>query len=260
MHSIWSGSLSFGLVNIPMKLYSATAGTQLDLDYLHKKDLAPIRYAKVCTLDGKEIAFEDVVKGYQYKKGDYIVLNDADFKKADLEKTESIDVFAFVNEAEVDSIYSEKPYYLEPDKGSGKAYVVLREALKKSKKVGLCQFVLRSREHLGMIKVSDNLLVLDQLRFQEEIREPTGLKIPSKEAIKANEVQLAIELIEKLTEHFSPEDYHDTYRKALDRVIKAKIKGQKVKSKGKTPKPTQVTNLLSTLKASLEESRLPLSA
>lgn len=255
MHSIWSGSLSFGLVNIPVKLYSATAGTDLDLDLLHKKDLSPIRYARVCRSDGKEIPYDEIVKGYEYQKGDYVILTEEDFKNADLTKTESLDVFAFVDGAEIDPIYSEKPYYLEPVKGATKAYAVLVQALKKSGKVGLCRFVLRDREHLGAIKPLDNMLVLDQLRYQEEIAPAKGLSLPSKEEVRAKEVDMALELIRKLEEHFTPEKYHDTYRESLDEMIKDKVEGKAPKQKGEAPKPTKVHDLMATLKASLEQTK-----
>lgn len=255
MHSIWSGSLSFGLVNIPVKLYSATAGTKLDLNYLHKTDLSPIRYARVCRADGKEIPFEDIVRGYEYQKGDYIVLTDEDFKKANLTKTQSLDVFAFVEEDEIDPMYDEKPYFLEPEKGSDKAYAVLRDALKKSGKVGLCKFVLRDREHLGEIKPIDHLLVLNQLRFQNEIASTKGLSIPSGEEVRAKEVDMALDLINKLTEHFEPEKYHDTYREELDTILKEKAAGKVPKARGEVPVPTRVHDLMATLKASLEKTK-----
>lgn len=254
MHPIWSGSLSFGLVNIPVKLFSATAGTKLDLDYLHKNDLSPIRYARVCRKDGKEIPYEDIVRGYEYQKGDYVVLTEEDFKNVDLKKTESLDVFAFVDQKEIDSIYLEKPYFLEPDKGASKAYAVLCAALAKSGKVGLCRFVLRDREHLGAIKAMDNLLVLDQLRFEDEIATTKGLHLPAREEIRKKEVDMALELIGKLADHFEPEKYHDTYRDQLDQVIKEKVEGRVPKAKGKAPEPTRVHDLMSTLKASLEHA------
>jgi DNA end-binding protein Ku len=152
MRAIWSGALSFGLVNIPVKLYSATAGMGLDLTMLHKKDISPIRYARICRADGKEIPYEDIVKGYEYQKGDYVILTDEDFKKASVEKTKAIEIESFVKESEIDPIYFEKPYYLEPEKGAQKAYALLRESLKKSKKIGLAKFVLRNREHLAAIR------------------------------------------------------------------------------------------------------------
>lgn len=255
MHSIWSGSLSFGLVNIPVKLYSATAGTELDLDLLHKGDLSPIRYARVCRKDGKEVPYDQIVRGYEYQKGDYVVLTDEDFKNADLKKTESLDVFSFVNEDEIEPQYEEKPYYLEPDKGAGKAYAVLAAALKKAGKVGLCKYVLRDREHLGAIKAVDNLLVLDQLRFQDEIASAKSLEVPSKEQVRGKEVEMALELINKLADHFEPEKYHDTYREELDEVIKDKVAGKTPKSKGAAPKPTKVHDLMATLKQSLERAK-----
>src|SRR5688572_7443811 len=135
MRTLWSGVLSFGLINIPIKLYSATAGTKISFNFLHKTDMSPIRYAKVCRKDGKELSQADLVKGYEYQEGDFVVLTDEDFKKANVHKSEAIDVLDFVKESEIDTIYFEKPYYLAPDKGAAKAYTILRESLKKSKKV-----------------------------------------------------------------------------------------------------------------------------
>src|SRR5215211_1486354 len=142
MRALWTGSLSFGLINIPMKLYSATQEHGLNFDMLHKKDLSPIRYARICKADGKEIPYKDIVKGYEYQKGDYVVLVEEDFKRANIKKTKSIEMIEFTKESEINPLYYEKPYYLEPDKGADKAYVLLREALLKSKKVGIAKFVL----------------------------------------------------------------------------------------------------------------------
>jgi DNA end-binding protein Ku len=213
MRAIWTGALSFGLVNIPVRLYSATSGTGLEFDMLHKKDLSPIRYARVCRADGKEVPYEEIVKGYEYKKGDYVVLTDEDFKKAAPRRTKTVDIFDFVKEDEIDSVYFEKPYYLEPDKGAGKAYSLLREALKKSKKVGLAKFVLRNKEHLAVIKPFGKVVVLNQLRFNDEIRPPEGLDLPGEKVAKGKEIEIALALIDHLTSHFKPEDYKDDYKK-----------------------------------------------
>lgn len=254
MRPIWTGALGFGLVTLPVQLYSATAGTGLDLDYLHKTDMSPIRYAKVCRKDGLEIPYKEIVKGYEYRDGDYVVLTDDDFKRANARKTQLIDVVSFTSESEVDPIYSEKPYYLEPIAGAAKAYIILREALKKSKKVGVAKFVLRQREHLGIIKPVGDMLVLDQLRFSEEIKAPIGLKVPERE-VGSKEINMALELINQLTEHFKPEQFHDTYQKELEAMIDAKINGKKLKEISEAQPITKTHDLMETLRASLEQAK-----
>ncbi len=256
MRSIWSGVLSFGLINIPVKMYSATAGTDLKLNMLHKKDLSPIRYAKVCKADGKELSQADIVKGYEYQDGDYVVLTDEDFKSVNRKKSETVDVLDFVKETEINFIYFEKPYYLEPDKGAAKAYGLLIESLKKSKKVAVAKFVLHNKEHLGVIKPNDNLLVLEQMRFEDEIAAPTTLNIPKHETARAKELTMAMSLIDHLTEKFDISDYKDTYREDLNQLIKDKIKGAKPKkSKEKAPAPSKSTDLMLLLKESLERAK-----
>ncbi len=255
MRAIWTGALSFGLVNIPIRLYSATGGEKLDFDMLHKKDLSPIRYARICREDGKEVPYEDIVKGYEYQKGSYVVLTPEDFQKANVEKTKAIEIQEFVKEQEIDPMYFEKPYYLEPEKGSDKAYALLREALKKSKKIGIAKFVLRNREHLSAVKPAGNVIVLEQLRFAEEIRDPQDLNLPEAKKATAKEVEIALALIDQLTEKFKPEEFKDTYTDELKRVIAAKSKGKTIKAKGKEPKPTEVSDIMAMLKKSLVKEK-----
>jgi DNA end-binding protein Ku len=257
MRPIWSGVLSFGLINIPIKVYSATAGVDLSFNFLHKTDLSPIRYAKICKKDGKELTQDDLVKGYEYEDGDYVVLTNDDFKQADLKRSEAIDVVDFVKENEIDTIFFEKPYYLEPDKGAGKAYSILRESLKKSKKVGVAKFVIHNREHLGIIKPHDKLIVLEQIRFEDEIKAASALTLPKHETIRAKELTMATSLIDHLTEHFDPSDYEDTYRKKLEAFIKQKIKGIIPRAKPKTEilQPTKSSDLMQLLKQSLEKAK-----
>lgn len=256
MRSIWSGSLTFGLVNIPVRLYSATAGEQLEFNMLHKKDYSPIRYAKICRKEGKEIPFDEIVKGYEYQKGDFIVLSDADFKKVNIKKTKSINVMDFVREEEIDPMYFEKPYYLEPDKGADRAYALLREALTKTKKVGIAKFVIRNREHLGLIKPGvKGVLVLDQMRFVDELHKAEELNLPDSESVSKKELDMAIKFIDQLSSHFTPSDYKDTYKEELKEVIEDKAKGKPVHVEGEEPAPTKVADLMDTLKASLEKAR-----
>ncbi len=255
MRAIWSGAISFGLVNIPIRLYSGSEERELNFDLLHKKDLSPIRYARICRSDGKEIPYEDIVKGYEYQKGDYAVLMDEDFEKVNVKKTKSIEIEEFVFEKEIDAVYFDKPYYLEPEEGAKKAYAVLREALLRSKKVAMARFVLRNRERIGVIKVRNNMLVLDQMRYQSEIKDPKDLSLPEKNLAPAKEINIALSLIEQLTGPFKPEQFKDEFSKELKKVISAKAKGRRVKVVGKEPVPTKVPDLLKVLQKSLEQHK-----
>lgn len=253
MRAIWTGALSFGLINMPIRLYKASEDKGLNFDLLHKKDLSPIKYARICKADGKEVPYSDIVKGYQYEKGDYVILTEEDFKRADVRKTKLIDIIEFTDKNEIDPMLFEKPYFLEPGKGASTAYAVLREALKKSKKVGIAKFVLHNREHLGVLQPHENILVLNQLRYQSELIDINKLNIP-KESEKApsKEVAMALKLIDHLTEHFKSEKYHDTYTEELKEIIDEKAHGKKPKKKGKEPKLTEVEDIMSMLKESLE--------
>lgn len=254
MRALWSGSISFGLVNIPVRLYSGVNPHEgIDLDMLHKDDHAPIRYARICREDGEEVPWNDIVKGYEYRDGDYVVLTKKDLEKLDSEKTETIDIQHFVDENEIDIRYYEHPYYLEPAKGGDKAYALLREALEQSGKAALVTFVLRQREHLGVVKPVGNALVLNQMRFPTDLREATELKFPKADLVKTDEVKVALKFISQETHHFVPEDYHDTYTDELEDMIEAKTKGKKPARHGKKPHDTSAKDLMSALKASLKE-------
>jgi len=240
-------------VNIPVHLYSATLDHALDLDMLHKEDLAPIRYAKVCKEEGEEVTQDQIVKGYEYEKGQYVILTDEDFDNANAAKSKRVDVISFAQADELDVNYFEKPYFVEPDKGGEHAYALLREALNQSKRVGIVRFVIHTREHLGVLRPQGDLLVLNQMRFAQELREPSELNLPVKQKIDTQELKMALNLIDQLTERFDAEKYHDTYAETLEQIIQAKIKG-------KTPEqgtvqdatPSKVRDLMSLLKASLK--------
>ena len=252
MRPIWTGSISFGLINIPVRLYTAVKETRPDLDMLHRKDLSPIRYARVCKADGEEIPFKDIVKGYEYEKGDYVVLQDEDFRRANVRKTQTIDILDFVDGKEIDAKLLEKPFYLEPTKESRKAYTLLAQGLKKTGKIGIGKFVLRTREHLVALKPEDGVLVLDQMRFADQILNPESLDIPRDEKVTARELDLAIKLIDQLTTAFHPEEYKDTYSDELMKIIDDKAHGKKPKAVGKRPVPTAVPDLMAKLRESLQ--------
>lgn len=255
MRAIWSGLISFGLVNIPVKLYSGSESHSLDLAMLRKDDLCPVKYARVCKSDGKEIPYENIVKGYEYEDGDYIVLEKEDFEKANVKKKNSIEIQNFVKESEVDSIFYEKPYYLEPDKGGDKPYALLREALKKSKKVGVANFVMRNREHFAVLKPYGNLLLLNQLRYTDEIRATKSLNLPDSKVVNNDEIKMAFSLINQTTSKFKPEKFKDTYVEDLKKIIEAKAKGKKPRVKGKAPQPSKVEDMMKLLKKSLEQNK-----
>ncbi len=255
MRALWSGSISFGLVNIPVRLYSGVNPHQgIDQDMLHKDDHSPIRYARICRKDGEEIPWNDIVKGYEYRDGDYVVLTKKDLEKLDVEKTETIDIQHFIDEDEIDVRYYEHPYYLEPGKGGDKAYALLRAALESSGKVALAKFVLRQREHLGVVKPVGRALVLNQMRFPTDLRQATSLSFPDEKIISANEINVALTFVTQETAHFVPEDYHDTYTDELEDMIEAKTKGKKPAIHTTKPKDTDAKDLMAALKASLKES------
>jgi DNA end-binding protein Ku len=257
MRPIWSGVLSFGLINIPIKIYSGTAGTNIEFNLLHKTDYSPIRYAKVCRKDGKELTQDDIVKGYEYRDGDYVVLTNDDLKSVNLDRSQAIDVMDFVKESEIDTIYFEKPYFLEPDKGAGKAYAILRESLKKSKKVGVAKFIIHSREHLGIVKPHEKILVLEQIRFEDQVAAWDKITLPKIESPRAKELAMATSFIDHLTEHFDPSNYKDTFHQKLMKLINQKIKGG-TKAKVTTPKeisPTKSADLMAMLRESLERAK-----
>ena len=253
MRSIWSGTISFGLVNIPIKLQSAVMQeSALDFDMLSKKDLAPIRYARIDTKTGKEVPWKDIVKGFEYRKGKYVVVEEKDFEKASPEKSKSIDILQFVKEEEIDTILFEKPYYIVPDKGAGKSYRLLIKALEETGLVGIAEFMLRNRMHVCAIKPYNDILLLNQMRYQDEIKELPDVEVKT-ERVSPKEVQLAVKLVEQLTEKFDPAAFKDTYVDELKKIIKAKAAGKHIKIATEPKKVTAtVKDLMAVLKQSLE--------
>lgn len=254
MHSFWSGSISFGLVNIPVHVFSAAEERELRFHYLHKKDMSPVRYAKICKKENEEVAFKDLVRGYEFKKGAYVVMSDRDFKNAAPEKTKAIAIEHFVDEGEIDLMYSEHPYYLKPDKRAEKPYALLRHALNKSKKVAVARYVFRTKENIGVIKPVGEVLVLNQLRFHDEIRSPGELKIPKRVPLSAQEIKMAVSLVNQLTEPFDVEKYEDTYSEDLLAAIKRKVKGKEIEGpEEKESAPAKVYDLMDALRKSLDK-------
>ena len=251
MRPIWTGSIGFGLVNIPVKLYSATDESTLPFFTLDKSNNARIRYKNVNEVTGKEVSAENIVKGFKIGK-DVVIVDEEDFKKATPEKYDHLEIVQFISEKEIDAVYFEKPYYLEPDKTGAKAYALLRDALKKEGKAAIGPLVYHKKEWICLIKPLDNLLVMHRLRFAEEIRKAEDINIPQQQ-IKAEELKMAATLINQLTKPFKPEQFKDEFSEKLLKLIEAK-------AKGKTPdyKPLKVVHsnttedLMQKLKASLK--------
>lgn len=256
MKAIWNGAIGFGLVNIPVKIYSATETSKLDLDMLDKSDFSNIKFKRVNEKTGKEVKWENIVKGY-LMDGKYIILDEEDYEAANPEKSKILSIDQFVKEVEVDSVYFENPYFLEPQKNGENAYQLLLNALSKTKMVGVGTFVLRESEAIGMIRpYNDDVLVLNRLRFAQEIRDYKDLKIPSKKVPKPAELKMAVSLIEQLSQEFDPQLYKDTYSESLMKIIKHKAKGQGVKVRKAEPaKEGKVIDLMAQLKASLQTSK-----
>lgn len=253
MRSIWSGAISFGLVNIPVKLFSAVETEELKFDLL-SKDMAPIRYARLDKNTGKEVAWKDIVKGYEYEEGRYVVVDDKDFEKANPKKAKTIDIVQFSKIEEIDPLLYEKPYYLQPSKGGEKAFKLLLQALSKSGKVGIAEFMLRNREHICALRAYNNRLVLSQLRYQQELRElpeevDKGIKLSDKE------LQLAVKLVEQLTETFDAQKFKDTYVEEMKKIIKAKASGKKIRVATTEKVDSNVKDLMDVLKASIGNNK-----
>ncbi len=257
MRAIWKGSISFGLVNIPIALYPATRREDLTFRLLRAKDLSPVNYKRVAEADGKEVPWDEIVKGYEYEKGKYVVLKDEDFQRVDLEATQTVDIQDFVDEEEIDPMFFYKPYYLEPQKGGDKAYVLLRNALEDSKKVGIAKVVIKTRQYLAGVKAEDGVLVLELMHFAEELAEADKLHVPKKIEPGKREINMAKALIDSMSSKWNPEKYRDDYREALMDVIEEKVEagGKEIGEKPKkAPKPTKVIDLVSVLQQSLEKT------
>lgn len=255
MKAIWSGSISFGLIYIPVRLYSASRSARPKFHLLHKTDLCPVGYQRVCRTTGEEVPYEEIVKGYEYQKGDFVILTDEDFELANARKTRTVEILHFADESEVDPKYFEKPYYLEPVPEAGKIYGLLREAMRRTRRVGIAKFVLRTQEHLAALRAEENLLVLNQMRFKAEVLDSSGLNLPGTVDLSGKEMEMAVSLIEQLTEPFQPEKYQDTYTNELMSVIERKIEGKAPIPKEKPPRPTEVPDLMAKLRQSLEQAR-----
>ncbi len=255
--AIWKGNISFGLVNIPIALYPATRREELKFRLLRKSDLSPVNYKRVAEKDGREVPWDQIVKGYEYEKDKYVVLKDEDFQRVDLEATQTVDIQEFVDQGEIDPVFFYKPYYLEPQKGGDKAYALLRDALKKSGKVGIAKVVIKTREYLAGVKPEDGALVLELMHFAEELADTGRLRLPKNVNLGKREMEMATALIKSMSARWNPKKYRDEFRQALMEVIEKKIEsgGKEIEEKPKkAPKPTKVIDLVSVLQKSLAQT------
>jgi len=255
MRAIWKGSISFGLVNIPIALYPATRKEELKFRLLRAKDMSPVNYKRVAAKDGKEVPWDEIVKGYEYEKGKFVVLNEKDFQRVDLEATQTVDIQDFVDLEEIDPMYFYKPYYLEPQKGGDKAYTLLREALSDGKKVGIAKVVIKTRQYLAGVKAMKDALVLELMHFAEELADAEKLNVPKKTTVGKREKEMAEALVKSMTSKWDPKKYKDDYREALMEVIEEKVEagGEELEEKPKEKKtPTKVIDLVAVLQESLK--------
>lgn len=255
MKAIWKGSIGFGLVNIPVKLFSASESSTLDLDMLDRRDKARIRYARINEDTGKEVDWEDIVKGYYYKD-DYVILDEEDFEKAIPEKSKIIEIHEFVQEKEVDPVFFERPYFLVPEKSGARAYSLLLQAMIKSGTAGLTTFVFHSSELFGMLRpYENNMLLLMKMRYPEEIRNTGELEMPPAGKVKPDELKIAMALIKQFSKQFKPASYHNDYAAALMKIVKAKASGKSPRVKKMHVVSGKGKDLMSQLKASLSERK-----
>lgn len=257
MRSIWKGAISFGLVNIPIALYPATRREDLRFHFLRKSDLSPINNKRVAEADGKEVPWEEIVRGYEYEKGKFVVLSEEDFARVDVEATQTVDIQEFVELEDINPIFFSKPYYMEPAKGGDKAYALLREVLRDTGKVGIAKVVIKTREHLAAVKAQKNVLVLELMHFADEIADAGDLHVPGETKLGKKETDMAKQLVASMTGEWNPESYKDEYREALLTVIEEKIAagGKELAAPKKTKgvKATNVIDLVSVLQKSIQE-------
>ncbi len=252
---MWNGTISFGLVTIPAALYPAVSSEELNFKLLRKSDQSPVNYKRVAQADGKEVPWDEIVKGYEYEKGKFVVLKDEDFKRVDLEvAAQTIDIMDFVEVREINPMFFQKPYYLEPQKGGEKAYALLREALRDSGKMGIAKVIIRTREHLAGVKAQGDALILEIMHFGTELVDADDLKFPTSDQARPREVDMAKKLIEGMTVTWNPDKYKYAYKSQVMAMIEEKIKNpDQTRSPSPSPKKRHdnVIDLMSVLQESL---------
>jgi DNA end-binding protein Ku len=256
VRAIWKGAVSFGLVSIPVKLYTATEEKDVSFHQVHREDGGRIRYKRVCQVDGEEVAYADIAKGYELPSGETVVITDEDLADLPLTSSRVVDVLAFVPLEQVDPIYFAKSYYLEPDKTATKPYVLLRDALEKAESVALVKVAIRTRESLATLRVRDGVLVLETMVWPDEVRTPDFGFLDEDIKVRAQELAMAESLIESMSGDFDPDQYHDEYRGALEQVIEAKVEGREVVEQPVQEEETgSVVDLMAALRASVAAAK-----
>jgi DNA end-binding protein Ku len=261
---IWKGSIDFGLVNIPVNLYSAQTSSRLDFDLLDKRDFSRVRYRRVNEKTGREVPWDQIIKGYEYEKGEYVALTDKDFAEANVEATQSIEIIAFVDAADISPLHYETPYYLEPQKNGRRAYALLREVMKKTGKVGIAKVVIRNRQRLTALIVRGPMLVLNILRYAHELRDASRLALPPDDAkakVSSQEIKMAEQLVENMVGDWSPGKYRDEYHEDLLKLIEKKVKAGKTKvveAEEEAPRPKRpgkVIDIMHLLRQSVKQAQ-----
>ncbi len=258
MRAVWKGSISFGLVNIPISLYAATQRDELKFRLLRASDLSPVNYKRVAEADGKEVPWDHIVKGYEYEKDRFIVLKEEDFKRVDVEATQTVDIIDFVSLKEINPMFFNKPYYMEPTKGGTKAYVLIRDALRETGKVGIAKVVIKTRQYLAAVKPNEKGLLLELMHFADELISPEDLHLPESARVSKGEMEMAKSLIDKMSGKWEPEKYKDDYKSALLALIekKAESGGKETPSPQKSKTKTPTIDLLDVLRKSLGEQKV----
>ena len=252
--ALWKGSISFGLVNIPIELHTAVRNHRPKFRMLHAKDKSPVRFERVCIRDGHTVAWEDLVKGYEYSKGHFVVLTKEDFQAAAVEKTRAVDIIDFVKAEEIDDRFFETPYYIVPTTGGERAYALLRDAIRESGRIGIAKFILRDAQHLAAVEVIEQAIVLSVMRFADELVDVTQFALPRSEGVRKGELDMAKALVNSLAAEWDPAKYTDQYRENLMRIIKGKMKGKKVELEpAAEPQQATVVDLMERLRRSLEQ-------
>lgn len=259
---VWKGAISFGLVHVPVVLHAGARRANLDFDWIDKRDMAPVGYSRINKRTGKAIDFENIVKGYQYEKGEYVLMSDEDFKQANPKATQTVEIICFVDVAELAPYYFDTPYYLAPDKRGDKGYALLRETLRESGRAGIANVVLHTKQHLAAVMVVNDVLLLNTMRYADEIQSYDELNLPTRDlddlGISAREIDMALRLVDDMTEEWDASQFRDTYRDDLLARIEAKIEGGQTRSlaevddEKRAPRSSNVIDLMAMLKQSIE--------
>jgi DNA end-binding protein Ku len=253
--ALWKGSVSFGLVNIPIELHTAVRDHRPRFRMLHAKDKSPVRFERICIRDGQSVAWEDLVKGFEYEKGHFVVVTKEDFRAAALEKTRTIDIVDFVRADEIDDRFFETPYYLVPAKGGERAYALLRDAIRESGRIGIAKFILRDAQHLAAVETIEQALVLSVMRYADELIDEGQFQFPTEKGVRPQELEMAKALVNSLAASWDPAKYTDQYRENMMRIIQAKVKGKKVDLEPEVePQRAEVVDLMERLRRSLSQA------